>query len=80
MYKVIQHFTDLTDNGYAYFPGDEYPREGANPSAERIAELASVNNRRGEPVISEYVDFPRTEIKAEAPKEEPKKRGRRKNV
>ena len=57
MYRVIKRFTDLADNGHAYFPGDEYPREGVIPTRERIVELSSDNNRRGEPVIAEYKEF-----------------------
>ena len=82
MYKVIKRFTDLTDNGYAYLSGDTYPREGATPSAERIAELLSDNNRRGEPVIAEYKVFVAEDPKPETVEEEPrpKKRGRKKNA
>ncbi len=46
MYKVIEYFTDNQDNGYAYNVGDEYPRQGYEPSAERIQELTTTNNKR----------------------------------
>lgn len=52
MYKVIKQFTDLQDNNFAYNVGDEYPR--------RCNELASKNNRRGEPLIVE-VEEPKAE-------------------
>lgn len=46
MYEVIEYFTDLQDNGYAYNVGDEYPRQGYEPSEERIQELTTTNNKR----------------------------------
>ena len=45
MYKVIHHFTDLQDGNYKYTEGDNYPRQGYEPSEERIAELATDANR-----------------------------------
>lgn len=51
MYKAVVYFTDLQDDRYAYNPGDVFPREGLKVSAERIAELAGSNNKRGYPVI-----------------------------
>lgn len=50
-YKVIKYFTDLQDNRHPYNVGDTYPRKGLEPSEERIAELASSNNKQGEPLI-----------------------------
>ena len=50
-YKVIKFFMDGQDNNRSYIPGNIYPREGLTPSAERIAELASKNNRLGEILI-----------------------------
>ena len=52
MYKVIKDFTDAQDK-HTYFTGDTYPREGVTPSKERIAELASTDNKRGEILIEE---------------------------
>ena len=51
MYKVIKSFTDLQDNNYAYYVGDTFPHNGVEVGAERIAELASDNNRLGVPLI-----------------------------
>lgn len=59
MYKVIKTFHDLQDvkktkNGDVYFEykvGDTYPRNGLDPSEERIAELAGKNNKQGTPLI-----------------------------
>ena len=60
MYKVLKTFRDLQDSKatktgtiyHRYLVGDRYPREGANPSPERIAELAGTNNRMGCPLIA----------------------------
>lgn len=51
MYKVIKFFTDLQDNNYPYNVGDVFPRKGAVVEEGRIAELASKNNKQGEPLI-----------------------------
>lgn len=51
MYKVIKYFEDLQDKRHAYDVGDIYPRNGLSPTSERIKELASKKNRRGEPLI-----------------------------
>lgn len=51
MYKVIKFFHDLQDNKHAYNVGDNYPREGAKPTDERIAELSGKDNLRGCPLI-----------------------------
>jgi len=82
MYKAIEYFTDLQDNEYEYKAGDTYPREGYEPSAERIEELASDKNKRGRAVIEIVADSKKAVIEepAEAPVEEeqPKKRSRKK--
>lgn len=49
--KVLTYFEDLADNGFKYFKGDDYPRNGLHPSAERIKELATAANKRGKPLI-----------------------------
>lgn len=53
MYKVIKFFTDLQDNNHPYEVGDEYPRKGATVLPSRLKELASENNRQGQPLIEE---------------------------
>lgn len=69
MYKVIQYFTDLQDNGYAYHVGDKYPREGVSPSPVRVRELLSGENRRKVKLIEEV---PETPLKGEeSPQNEP---------
>lgn len=49
--KVLEYFEDLADNGFKYFKGDDYPRNGLHPTSERIKELASSSNKRGRPLI-----------------------------
>jgi hypothetical protein len=44
VYKVLVEFYDLQDGFYHYLPGDEYPRKGYEPSAERIAFLSGTDN------------------------------------
>lgn len=53
MYKAIEHFKDLKDNGFIYEVGDTYPRKGKRVSKARIAELSGSDNKRGRPVIEE---------------------------
>ena len=77
MYKVIEYFTDLQDNGYAYNTGDIFPREGLEVSEERIAELSGSKNKRHKPMIEA---IPEDTAEAE-PEETPrKKKGRGKNA
>lgn len=57
MYRVIKSFTDAQDDMHVYLAGDTYPREGLKVSEERVAELSSKANRRGE-VLIVAVDVP----------------------
>lgn len=50
---VYPRWKDLEDNNYIYTKGKPYPREGYTPTKERIAELASKNNKIGEILIKE---------------------------
>lgn len=59
MYKVIKRFRDLQDNNHAYSVGDTFPHNGVEVDAKRIAELASVNNRLGVPLIEEIAEKPK---------------------
>lgn len=84
-YKVIRAFADLQDCNHLYNQGDEYPRKGYSPSAERIDELQTAKNRAHEPLIQlvemeKVVEEPKTVVQpvVEAVVEEPKKRGRKK--
>ena len=58
-YKVIEYFEDLQDNGRPYNVGDVFPAGGNTVSAERIAELASTQNRRHIPLIEETAEKPK---------------------
>lgn len=81
MYRVIKFFTDLQDNEYAYNVGDVYPRQGVVVSGERIAELASSENKQRTPLI-EAVDEPEAEAPAEdtaGAEEKPKRARKRKS-
>lgn len=60
MYKVIKYFTDLQDNNHAYEVGSIYPRDGLEPTQERIDELASDKNRQGVPLIEAIQETPET--------------------
>lgn len=53
MYRVVKEFYDLTDDFFAYLPGDVFPRNGLEVSRERLEYLSSRENRLGEPVIAE---------------------------
>ena len=52
-YKVVHFFTDLQDGNYAYKVGDTYPREGLEPSKDRIRELSSPFNGQMRVLIEE---------------------------
>ncbi len=79
MYRVTTLFDDLQDrvptaNGlvsWRYHPGDTYPRNGAEPSTERIAELSSSRNALGKPLIEEI---------PEQEPVKPKSRSRKRNM
>ena len=58
-YKVIEYFEDLQDNGRPYNVGDVFPVDGNTVTAERLAELASDNNRLGVPLIEEITEHPK---------------------
>ncbi len=48
---IYEKFKDLEDNDYIYQKGDVYPREGLEPSKERIKELSTKKNKIGEILI-----------------------------
>ena len=58
-YKVIEYFEDLQDNGRPYNVGDVFPIDGNTVTAERLAELASIQNRRRIPLIEEIAEKPK---------------------
>ena len=65
-YKVIEYFEDLQDNGRPYNVGDVFPADGNTVSAERIAELASTQNRRRIPLIERVAEKPKRTRKQKA--------------
>ena len=85
MYRVIDYFTDLQDNGHAYDVGDIFPREGVEVSAERLEELSSSKNKRGKALIelvkekaSKAADETASEpVEAEDEAEKPKKKSKK---
>ena len=85
MYKVLEYFTDLKDNSYAYSAGDTYPREGYEPTPERIEELSTNKNVRKRPIIeavkaSKTVVIEETTASSEDTAEEkPKKRSKKRD-
>lgn len=58
-YKVIAYFEDLQDNGRPYNVGDVFPVDGNTVTAERLAELASTQNRRHISLIEEIAEKPK---------------------
>ena len=64
-YKVIRAFKDAQDDSYMYHVGDKFPHSGTEVNEERIAELASDKNRRGEPLIKEIKPRKRSKKDAE---------------
>ena len=56
MYRVICAFNDLTDNGRLYPIGAVYPREGIQPTGDRINELLTNRNRLNKPLIEEIAE------------------------
>lgn len=60
MYKVIKMFTDLQDDNFLYKEGDIFPRKGFKVLPGRIKELSTTANRRGEALIKEVEDEPKT--------------------
>lgn len=70
-YKVIETFADLQDGKHVYGIGDEYPRKGYSPTAERVDELATGKNLLHKPLIQK-VEEPEPvveEQKVEEPEE-----------
>lgn len=67
-YKVIAYFEDLQDNGRPYNVGDMFPVDGNTVTSERIAELASTQNRRHIPLIEEVAENPKRTRKKKSEK------------
>lgn len=65
MYKVVKHFTDLLDNNRPYNVGDSFPHIGCGyeVTEERLAELATRNNKQGVPLIVSVEEAPKKPAK-----------------
>ena len=73
MFIVINAFLDLKDAEYLYDVGDAYPREGLEPSEERIKELLGSDNLQGQPMIKAVKTVPADEKPEESADSEPSK-------
>lgn len=58
MFKVLKKFRDITDSDHIYEVGSVYPREGYEPSEDRVDELLSDDGEhrsaplKGSPLIA----------------------------
>lgn len=75
-YKVVKDFKDMKDD-HVYRAGDLFPRPDANVGEERIKELSSKNNKRGEVLIVAVEDKEEVSSVAIEKAPEEKKRGKR---
>nr|DAO06339.1 MAG TPA: hypothetical protein [Caudoviricetes sp.] len=73
MFIVINAFLDLQDAEYLYDVGDAYPREGLEPSEERIKELLGSDNLQGQPMIKAVKTVPADKKPEESADSEPSK-------
>lgn len=73
MFIVINAFLDLQDAEYLYDVGDAYPREGLEPSEERIKELLGPDNLQGQPMIKAVKTVPADKKPEESADSEPSK-------
>lgn len=60
MYRVIEYFEDLQDNGQPYNVGDVFPKGDKKVTKQRLNELATDKNRRRIPLIKK-VEEPKVE-------------------
>ena len=72
MYVAIKRFVDLTDDDHIYNAGDVYPRNGFEPSRERIIELATSKNKLEAPLIT-CIEDDKVEDEKDTPKKTTKK-------
>ena len=67
MYRVIEYFEDLQDNGQPYNVGDVFPKGDKKVTKQRLNELATDKNRRRIPLIKK-VEEPKVEKPAKKAK------------
>lgn len=65
MYRVIQDFKDLKDNGYEYKKGDIYPHEGV-ADIDRVKHLMQPTPMRGGLLVKAEEEKPAEEVKPKA--------------
>ena len=63
-YIVVKDFSDIQDDRHVYHAGDAFPRMGLEVGEERVAELASKDNKRGEILIAEQEGSQEPEIRS----------------
>ena len=56
-YTVVKDFKDLMDSGHVYRAGDVFPRPDVDIGENRILELSTKNNKRGEVLIEPLEDL-----------------------
>lgn len=66
LYLVIEPFTDGADDNTEYPVNAIYPREGHEPSEERIYQLSTFNNAIGRPLIRKLIKLPKKGVADEA--------------
>lgn len=78
-YITIDTFTDTQDEGVSYPIGALYPREGYEPSEERIRALETGDNAKGGALIKAITELPAKSSDAEVTEEgeKPKKTTKR---
>lgn len=52
-YRVLENFRETQDDMHLYKKGESYPREGYEPTKERIKQLITDDNKEGRPFIVE---------------------------
>lgn len=67
-YITIDSFIDTQDEGVRYPIGALYPREGYEPSEERVEALLSGNNAKGVALIKTLIELPAKTDEGEKPK------------
>ncbi|MFS5674353.1 hypothetical protein V2V72_07670 [Streptococcus agalactiae] len=67
LYLVIEPFNDGADENVEYPVNAIYPRDGHEPTEERIYQLSTFNNAIGRPLIRKLIQVPKKGV-ADEPK------------